>query len=393
MGDEGGTVSAEVGGWNVDSNSAGSAEALQETLNTTSAAPEEKEKPDVSEAASELGKEGGKASAKKRKTEAKEAEKAEKEAKPEEKPEGDKQEAKPEEGKEEKPEGDEEKPEKEEKPARKPRSARERMLEATHKEAEAKRALREERERVAGLEARLQALEQGRGPAASPEGPDGRPRASEGQSETQGPGPKPDPESFDSYEEYLDARDEHNRQVWTENLRKEYNQGQEQVQQQQFAAAVDRTLGQAIETFREQVADKMDQFSDDVVALKAEFQLGEGEQATGENWIANELIFVPESAPALMTYFSEHPDELQRIATLSTPRAVSREMAKLEARLGGAATTGDGPEPEPEVSRASPPLTPVRGSAHVADTDGYRQGMTLDEYQKHWNSKVRPRLR
>ena len=139
----------------------------------------------------------------------------------------------------------------------------------------------------------------------------------------------------------------------------------------------------------------LEQVSDDVRELKAEFQLPDGETPTADNWIANELVLSSENPGALMLHFSSEAgiDDFQRIAALSTPHAVSREMAKLEARLELAAPPGNSPEPEPEVSRASPPLKPVRGAAHVADSAGYRQGMSLDEYAKHWNSKVRSKLR
>jgi hypothetical protein len=89
-----------------------------------------------------------------------------------------------------------------------------------------------------------------------------------------------------------------------------------------------------------------------------------------------------------MLHLSEHPDELQRIAALTTPRAVSREMAKIEARLE-AATTGDPSSKREEVSRAAPPVKPVAGKPYVTESGEYREGMTLDEYAKIWKKQNR----
>jgi hypothetical protein len=86
-----------------------------------------------------------------------------------------------------------------------------------------------------------------------------------------------------------------------------------------------------------------------------------------------------------MLHFTEHPEDLQRIAALSTPRAVSREMAKLEARLE-AATSGNSSKRE-DVSRAAPPVKPVTGKPYVSEGEEYRPGMSLDEYARIWRKQ------
>lgn len=373
---DGGMVSAEVNGFTVTTNSGISEAQLRANL-----------KPKADEAASnagkELGKRGGEASAK-AKAEAKAVEEdnssaagADKLA-PEKEPEPKEakaEEPKPEEKAEAKSEGEaepesekESEPEKEpepEKPKPNPRhDPKARMLEATRKEAEAKRALAQERERAAALEARLAALESGEKPAA-PKEP--APKQEHAQ--------KPTPDGFETYEDYLDARDAYNRAQWEEESR-----------QRQRMSAAEHALSAQIKKFSDATKPYLERFSEEIKTLKSEFQLAEGERPTGENWLVNELIFSPETAPTLMLHLTEHPEDLQRIAALTTPRAVSREMAKLEARLE-AVTAGDSSEREVEVSRAAPPVRPVAGKPYVTESNEYRPGMTLDQYAKVWRKQ------
>jgi hypothetical protein len=364
---DGGVVTAEVNGFTVSTNSGVSESQLRQNL-----------KPKADEAASqagkELGKRGGEAAAKAREAKAAEESEEKPEAKPI-KPIPPKKEAAEPEKVEAKP-AEEEKAEPEEKPEEAPpekdkrgdprHDPKARMLEATRKEAEAKRALAVEREKASALEARLNALERQTGLAKA-----------EPEAKREGNG-KPTPQDFDTYEDYLDARDSYNRSQW-----------EAETQRRAQADAVDRALENHIGKFRQATVGHVDQYSDDVLNLKTEFQLSPGERPTGENWLANELVFSPESAPALMLHFTEHPEDLQRIAALTSPRAVSREMAKLEARLESA-TAGNSSERE-VVSRAAPPVRPVAGKPYVTESDEYREGMTLDEYAKVWNKKNRLR--
>ena len=372
---ESGVVTTQVNGFTVTSNSGASEEQIRANL-----------KGKVAEGAStagrELGKLGAKAAAEKRaeaKAKAEEEPEAEKEQEPE-KPaaEGDqskgtttqpKAKPEPEEEPEKEPEAKAEaeaEPEKEPEPEPEPPKPNPRhdpiarMREATRKEAEAKRALAEERQQRTALEARLAAIEL-RIPREAPAQP-GPPKWN-GQS-------KPSPDGFETYEEYLDARDEWNKFQWESGV-------YQRIQQ----SAAQRAIEAQRMKFRDVAAPQIDQYSEDVLSLRTEFQLGEGERPSGENWVANELFFSPESAPALMLHFTAHPQDLQRIAALTTPREVSREMAKLETRLEAAAA-GNSSEREPAVSRAAPPVRPVTGRPYVTESTGYRPGMSLDEYAR-----------
>ena len=358
---DGGIVTAEVNGFTVDSNTAGTKEKLQENLRV-------KPSEEVSKAGSELGKLGGKAAAEKRaEAKATEDEPERKPIKPI--PPKDKAPDKPEavieaKSKEEKvEEADIPEDKAEEKPhltAEQRSRATERVAEATRKAREARLALEAERQSKQALEARLEALERRQAPTEPSEKPaprpDGKPRLEDFVK---------DAETYEEAQEaYLEARD-----AWRD------RQNQQKREEEAIVSALDSQVGK----FREAASKHMDSYSVEVLSLKTEFQLPPGEQPTGANWIANELVFSPGTAPSLMLYLSEHPDELQRIAALQTPRAVSREMAKLETRLESATPGNSATNRDDDVSRAAPPVKPVTGKPYVTE-DGYRPGMDLDEY-------------
>lgn len=353
-----GLVTAEVNGWTVTTNSGGSEAKLRENL---------KGKPseEVSKAGSELGKLGGKAAAEKRA-----AEKSDLKVEQSEPDENTEAEEAPE-PKQAKPETEAEPEEKPEEKKPNPRhDPKARMLEATRKEAEAKRALAAEREAKQALESRLAALEQ----RLSPPPAETKPQAWDGQS-------KPKLEDFvreaDTYEAGLEAYQEA-RDTWRDGESKRKYE----------AEAVEKALDSQVGKFREAASAHMGRYSEAVLSLKTEFQLAPNETASGSNWLANELVFSPGSAPALMLYLSEHDDELQRIAALPNPRAVSREMAKLETRLE-AASAGTNSSRSDDVSRAAPPVKPVAGKPYVTESDEYRPGMSLDEYARIWRKQNR----
>jgi hypothetical protein len=82
--------------------------------------------------------------------------------------------------------------------------------------------------------------------------------------------------------------------------------------------------------------------------------LQSGVPVTALNAVAQEIVESP-SAVKLLVHLSEHPDELDALATL-TPAAVIRRMAKLEAQLDAPAIP-----PRKTVSTA-PPLTTTLGT-------------------------------
>ena len=166
----------------------------------------------------------------------------------------------------------------------------------------------------------------------------------------------------------------------------------DESRKRQDATAQERHLMDQANIFTAKIKEAgiTEKLSAEVLALQPIFTLEPKQVPDGSNFIASELFSSPESAPALMLHFTEHPEELQRIAALTTPRAVSREMAKIEARLE-AATAGTSSKSKEEVSKAAPPVKPVSGVPYVAESDEYREGMSFDEYARLRQKQIRSR--
>lgn len=354
-------TSAEVNGFNVETNTGETPEEITESLKTEEEAEEEAD--ELSEAASELGKRGAKAAAKARQKAAKEAKKAEAEQaaeEPQETDEPEEQEAKGEESEEEEAE------EEDKKPPKNKRDARTRVLEATRQAAEAKRERDELRREVEYLR---KSVEEARRPPQEQK----EPAPQDGDKE-------PIEDDFDNYRDYVRAAAR-----WE--ARQEFKQQQEARTREQQQRALDDRLVAQINKFGDAIRPHVDTFSPEVLALKTEFQLRPGERPTASNWIANELFTDTENAPALMSHFTEHPDVLQRIAALPTPRDVTREMAILVTRLTAASPTGSNGAEREEVSKAKPPVKPVAGAPYVADgTKAPKEGEDFDA----WLQRTRP---
>lgn len=366
MGDAG-ITSAQVEGFNIETNSG---EAPGEITKALKDEQSTEEKPsDLSDAASELGKKGGAAAAKAKKAakraEAKAAKDAALEAETNDDEEGkpttpdqDAPDDEPE-AKEAKPDAEEDAPEEKDTPEKRKRDARTRVLEATRTAAEAKRDRDAARAEADRLRAEIAAL---KAPAkeAKPE-----------RAETPGGPGEPQEENYDNYRDFV--RDLARWEIKQEN---ENRRVQEQRQ------AVDKRLMDQVDKFRETVGETLDQYSPEVLNLRTEFQLQEGERPSGENWIANELFSSPESAPTLMLHMTEHPEVLQRLAALPTPRDVSREMAMIETRLE-VAKTGTPDTRREEVSRAHPPVRPVTGVSGIGDADpAPKEGESFDSWYR-----------
>lgn len=329
--------------------------------------PEKEEAEEVSRAAAALGKKGGEAAAEKRAKEAKEAKRA--------KVAEEGAEAEPKEG-DEKPLG---------KPGDDPRA---RMLQATREAADLKRQLaaerqdlaaeRRERERLAAEVSRARASEAK--PAAVP-------RAS-------GADAEPDEKDFDDYGKYVEARAR-----W--GTREEIRKHQHEHGLRQRAHAYAHQVDTSVTLFNDRVQEMMkadpqfmERISDEVWdVMVPSFMLDPGERKGPHNVIADE-VRDSEQGPAILLHLTEHPEELQRIATLGTAREVSREMAKLEAKLengNGVATAGT--SPRAFVSRAKPPIRPVTGTPQAADPYAVDDDTSLDEHIRKMNARDEVRRR
>lgn len=308
----------------------------------------EKPKSPESQAAALLGEKGGKASAEARKI----------------KPIPDKpKEAKPETAVEEKAAAAPEPVQAEEEPEEvrgiESEPIKERILKAARKEAEAKREAREALAREAAIRAEYERLRYEQRPAE------------ERQEAPQREKPPFKPEDFEDYEQYLDARDEWRRQKWEA----EYaERAKVDAYRTQLDNAVQSFNGRVREAFGDEYEGRI---SEDVRELRPTFALTQNEPAGPLNVVADEIVS-SEQAAGLMLYLSEHPEVFQRLATLPSPQAVQREMAKLEAKLEAqaeAAAAGN-PAPVQAISKAKPPVRPVTGSPSTADP--YEVSDTMD---------------
>lgn len=337
-------ASASNAGWDATSN-VSSAEEISQALATPEQGDEpQDEEAKVSQAASELGKRGAEA----RRMTREEHEKAQRD---EGKRKAAAEKAAPEPVDEPDEEAEPAAAKATGKPLGKPKDdprARIQQLAAQRREAEAAlQAERQERAREREELARLR---------AAVEAPREAPR--QGWTSEQG---KPRSDQFENYEDYLDARDAYNRQTWEA-------EQEERRRQEHGKRAIDTAVKAARDRVDKHVAqnpDFWDRVTEDVASLRTTMSLDpQRERPTAANAIADE-IFNSEMAPALMLHLSEHPEDLQRIASLPSRAHVTREMAKLEARLG-AVTTATSPKPA-TVSKAAPPVRLVTGSPSAGD--------------------------
>lgn len=364
-----GPVTVEHKGFSVTSNHSPTIKALKDGLSAGDAAkeppPEEgesapvDESEEVSEAAAKLGAKGGEAAAKKRKEAAKEDAKE------------------PDEGEEAKKKAAEE-IEAAPKEAKK-KLASERVGEATRDAAQAKRELAAERARNEDLARRLNDLERRVAPPQPP--PEQKPAAN-------GENAPPRPEDFEGNEAgYLDALVAHRVQGALRT-----------ADQQRYEASIKARRGQVIHKLNTEFRQRADKLretdpeidtkvADYIKEIDPHYAMPAGQEPGPENFLVSEVI-KSKHGPELAVYLSENPDEFRRIATAQDPWEITREVAKLEVRLGAPAGT---PPPERTVSKASPPVRPVTGTPFVAEPEGYRPGMTLDEYAKVWRKQHRAR--
>jgi len=317
---------------------------------------DENGEPDLSHAASELGKRGAEAAAAKRAAEAKEA------------------------AKEEKADKDAEKAPSEAEDKRKgnPRhDPQARVAQATREAAEARREAAAAREEAAKARAELEHARSARQIEAPPKPP----------KESADPG-APKVEDFEDYAEFTRATARYEYQAEA----KRAQEAQRSHQRSQQMGEYENRYKASVVKAKEADPDFWSKIGDHVAVLYPTFkllQMAERGEISHDDprfgdprtYIADEIVDNVDDAPALMVYLSEHKDEFQRIAALRSPRAITREMAKLVTSLGVETTATN---PKPSVSKAPPPVRPVTGAPQVADEGTYREGMSLDEYSKRW---------
>lgn len=250
---------------------------------------------------------------------------------------------------------------KDEKPIGKPRDdPRARMLEATRKEAEAKKERDAARKEAEEARAEVNRLRQSS--AAAPSAGDRPAPVPAAVAQEQ-----PKPESFKTYEEFVDARARFN-------AREEIRQVLEAQEKQRRADSWSNAVTQKHQAYLDRLTERgkadpdWDAKGGAVAAqLRQSYMLKPGEQKTAGHVISDHIA-LSEVAPELCLHFADHPEDFQRIASLQTPWHITREMAKLEARLEKAPDAA----PAGTVSRAStarPPVRPVTGAPVNAEDE------------------------
>jgi hypothetical protein len=245
------------------------------------------------------------------------------------------------------------------------------MLEATRKEAEAKREAQRQAARAAELERKLQEIERAKEkPEEKPE-PKGRPKV----------------EDFEDFDSYLDARDKHNREEWQ---REETEKAQERAARE-HATKVVQYIEHATNTYKSAIAeaggpDFLARQSQSVLGLSPSYLLDEGEKPGADNILADEIIRAGKKAPALLQHLTEHDDDLQRILALR-----SKDDVRVEARLivKGLSAATAGTSAKPRVSQAPPPVRPVTGVPHTASDEPDAEKDDYDTYVRKANGRER----
>lgn len=188
-----------------------------------------------------------------------------------------------------------------------------------------------------------------------------------------------------SHDDYLDARDDYNRQRWSRD-----------AAEQQRRHAVTRELEQIAERFTASV-DKAGgaEFLASIEAraphvfVPSMKDLRNGEAPTWRHFLGEEIIRADDPA-AVLDYLADHDTEFQALASLP-PRGITRRIAQIEkdlSRSAAAPSTGTAPK-APPLSQAKPPVRPVTGSPAVSDDAPDPDSDDFDAHQRFYNRTER----
>lgn len=239
-------------------------------------------------------------------------------------------------------------------PAKPDRSLAGRLSQRTRERNE----LREQNERLAGLlERALDRL--GDKPA------DTRPAETKpADTPPPAPDPRPNRENFDDPDAYDTAVDEWNSRRAQRLIRAEIEQIEQQKQAQeterQTRERQEREAAQAQERWQGQVKELQadPQYADfDEVALNPELMIHQ-----------DHVPLIAQAGPKVLYWLGQNPDEAARIAKLD-PISASFEIGAIRHQVSTA---------RPPVSRAPPPVVPVRGENRAASKSP--DEMTMEEY-------------
>lgn len=175
-----------------------------------------------------------------------------------------------------------------------------------------------------------------------------------------------------SYEDYLDARADFRAEQRFTQRDQAQQQAAERTARTQALTERDRQYAGCIAEATTADPEFLTKIHKDVLDLKPFDQLQPGEQPTGYHCIAEEILDSIAAAP-LMRHFSDHPEDLHRIAKLQ-PRALLREMGKLEASLANIPVVA----PKHVTDAPAPPTT--LGSRPTSDVDPSQSAVVKQDF-------------
>jgi hypothetical protein len=245
-----------------------------------------------------------------------------------------------------------------------------RISQSVARQREAERRAEAAERKAAELEARLRTPEPAskERPAAAPA--DRFPRFE------QWMGENPDK----THDDYLDARDEHNRAKFFTEAQEHQRRYQAQRQRHELSTNFSKGLDAAVKADPEFLSS----IADDVLNLPTMDSLRQGERPTAWHFIGEELLR-SDNPPRLMRHWSAHPDDFQALASLPQ-REITRRIAKLESQLDAAPDTRSAPA-APLISQAKPPVRRVPGSPITSSTEPDPDDENLDKHIGFYNAR------
>lgn len=174
---------------------------------------------------------------------------------------------------------------------------------------------------------------------------------------------KPDPDDYDSHEDYIDAltdwKVEKTLSKTKEQERQEKLKEEYQNKQKSFQSKV-QEFAQTVEDFEDVINDV-----DDITMSPA----------------VQQSILESDDGPRLMYELAKDPEEYERICSL-TPLQAARAIGRIEAKLS---KPEKAEKKETKTTKAPPPVTPVRSKSSSKGSHKSPDEMSFEEY-KLWRA-------
>lgn len=197
------------------------------------------------------------------------------------------------------------------------------------------------------------------------------------------------PES--SYDEYMDARADYRFEQREQHRETTQREHQTRAQRAEAIKARDTKFQERIDAAIAADPEFVGSLSDDVKRLRPFDAIRDAqgrwtEQPSGYNAIAEEVLASEVSVP-LLRHFSDHPEDLHRIAKL-LPNQLVKEMARLEDRY----TSGKAAAAPPKTVTDAPPPPTVLGGRPGSPADPLDAAVESGDQAAFKAAKLRQRL-